>query len=243
MSEPQQFGLIPPARFGPFVEASRHQLGMSMQYLADRSGGELLVNDIKLIETGRLACSEAQLRVIRLELGLPLTAMVPARLRLQIDPAQGRLVVGGTVAQVMPDCSPDALILRYLSLVYLCRGVRPGVFMVPRSDDVDVLSEALVATSAEVRQLLAQVTREQRDELRVAVRSHASKLVIPGLGLFVGKLAQGGLLLVDHETIIGRVGGPSPAEHTNTRREGDEECVVVQLDRKQSTLSTTSPAR
>jgi hypothetical protein len=173
---------------------------MSAEELASRSAGRLTARDVKLLERGRLVCNEPQLDAIEQLLGMSFGGETPARTRLIVDPTQGRMVLGGTVAEVVPDPSGDDLLLRYLMLVYLCRKARPGSFIVPRAEDVVLLADVLERRPAEVRQGLARLIRDQRDELRVGVRQLSSRRFIPGLGLLVGAHHRGGILLVEAES-------------------------------------------
>ena len=193
-------GLIPPARLGMFVAESRRQSGMSREDVAHSSSGRLSIADVSMIERGRLICGEPQLGAIEDVLGLRFGQEAPTRTRLIVDPEQGRLVMGGRVAQVLPDTSDKELLLRYLTLVYLCRRARPGTYVVPRGDDVETLATVMNRPAVDVRQSLARLPLVERDALRVAVRTASNRRVLPGLGLFVGMHRHGALLMVDPET-------------------------------------------
>lgn len=153
-----------------------------------------------MIERGRLICREPQLGAIEDVLGLRFGQEAPTRTRLIVDPEQGRLVMGGRIARVLPDSSDNELLLRYLTLVYLCRRARPGTYVVPRVDDVETLARVMNRPAVAVRQSLARLPHTERDALRVAVRTASNRRVLPGLGLFVGMHRHGALLMVDPET-------------------------------------------
>jgi hypothetical protein len=193
-------GLVPPARLGPFVEMGRQQLGMSREEFSQATAGRLTVQDVTLLERGRLVCREVQLAAIQDVLGVQFARTVPTRTRLIIDPMQGRLVIGGNVAEVLPDVTDDELLLRYLALVYLCRRARPGTYVVPRADDVDTLAAVLDTTTSRVRQRLARMPHEYRDVLRLTVRRASGGRLLPGLGLFVGVHSRGALVMIDSES-------------------------------------------
>jgi hypothetical protein len=194
------FGLIPPARLGSFVAEARQQIGMSREAVALSSGGRLSVTDVTMLERGRLVCGENQLCAIEDVLGLRFGQTAPSRTRLVVDSEQGRLVLGGKVASFVPECSSDEILLRYLTLIYLCRRARPGTYIVPRSDDIQTLAQLLDLPELEIRQSLARLPYLERDVLRVAVRTASKRRVLPGLGLFVGLHQRGALLLVDPDT-------------------------------------------
>jgi hypothetical protein len=218
-----ELGLIPPARLGPFVGLARRTVGLSAEELANQSDGRLTAQDVKLLERGRLVCSEVQLEAIEQLLGMSFGEHVPTRTRLVVDPLQGRMVLGGSVAEVVPDPTGEELLMRYLMLVYLCRKARPGSFIVPRAEDVTLLADVLERRPAEVRQALARLVREERDGLRVGVQQLSNRRFIPGLGLLVGAHHRGGLLLVEAESL----------ETTGPRRvDEDTSAVVLQLPQK-----------
>ncbi len=193
-------GLVPPARLGPFVEMARREMGMSREDIADASDGRLTVQDLTLLERGRLVCREQQLGALQAVLGVPFAQTVPTRTRLIVDPNQGRLVIGGRIAEVLPDTTDDELMLRYLVLVYLCRRARPGTYVVPRADDVETLAQVMDQSTSRIRQQLARLPNEQKDVLRVAVNNVSGRRMIPGLGLFVGVHQRGALVMVDPDT-------------------------------------------
>jgi hypothetical protein len=208
-------GLIPPARLGPFVGLARRSLGLSADDLARQSDGRLSVRDVKLLERGRLACDEEQLDAIEQLLGVSFGTAAPSRTRLIVDPTQGRLVVGGAVTEMVPDASDEELLVRYLMLVYICRKVRPGSFIVPRADDVGVLAGVLGKRPADVRQSLARLPREERDALRSGVRQLSRRRLLPGLGLFVGARHDGALLLVETDEVNTMPAAPCPQQTTS----------------------------
>jgi Helix-turn-helix domain len=220
-------GLVPPARLGPFVEMARRQLGMSREEVAAASTGRLSVQDLTLLERGRLVCREPHLGALQDLLGLPFAHVVPNRTRLIIDPMQGRLVIGGNVAEVLPDATDDELLVRYLSLVYLCRRARPGTYVVPRADDVETLADVLDSPTARIRQQLARLPYEQKDVLRLCVRNASGRRLLPGLGLFVGVHRRGALVMVDPETPTTEL----PANHLTFDPPGsqDNNGVVVPI--------------
>jgi hypothetical protein len=223
-------GLIPPARLGPFVGLARRSLGLSADELAQQSDGRLSARDVKLLERGRLACDEEQLGALEQLLGVTFETTAPIRTRLIVDPTQGRLVLGGAVTEMVPDASDEELLVRYLMLVYLCRKVRPGSFIVPRADDIALLADVLRKRPVEVRQSLARLPREERDALRTGVRRLSRRRLLPGLGLFVGACHDGALLLVDADetgtaptTICSARTSTATVLHLPTKTQHDED--------------------
>ncbi len=245
--------LIPPARLGLFVAECRRMVGLSTVEVANALSGKMSSQEVRLLEAGRLQPTELQVRALGELLHLPLERVVPLRVRLVVDPEQGQMVSGGTVATFVPHADVDELLLSYLACVTVCRHLRPGTYIAPRADDLEVLSIVLEETVSWVRQRIAVLCRQERDELRIRTRAMAHQSALPGLGLFVAFTAVGGLLLVDAESVAAMplpfrsLGGRSsavptmspPAAGTASADDETEPCVVVSLaDRARSSDDT-----
>jgi transcriptional regulator with XRE-family HTH domain len=194
-------GLIPPARLGPMLMQARMARSIGVSDLAQQLSAEFSPQEIRLLESGRLAATDTQLRSIFGVLGIEIDELIPTRVRLEIDRSQGRLVAGSSVTRVLPNATDAELLARYLSIIYSLRRVRPGTFLVPRTDDLEVFAEAFDQTAANVRLQLEHLMRHERDHLRLGVRALAGRAVLPGLGLFVGMTAIGALLLVEAQPV------------------------------------------
>ncbi len=239
----QDLSLIPPARFGLFMGEARRMLGMSHADLAAALSDILSVVELRLLETGRFHPTESQVRRIALCLGMTLEQSVQARVRLVVDSEQGQMVTGGTVATFVPHAATDDVLLSYLSCVTMCRRVRPGSYISPRTDDLEVLAVALDQSPMWVRQRLIVLARQERDRIRIRVRTVERQSAIPGLGLFVAFTTVGALLLVDADAIA-----TMPLPSLATKQPPTDplidtpECNVVQLaDRLRSPDDPSKP--
>lgn len=174
---------------------------MSMADVSRATAGLVSTVELRLLESGRLALTEEQLRALFQVLAISTEEILPGRVRLEIDTTQGRLVAGGSVATVLPDATDGEILHRYLCLIYALRRVRAGTFVVPRTDDLEVLAAALDQSPTEIRLRLEHLMRHRRDDLRLGVRSLAGRAALPGLGLLVGVTALGALLLVEAQPL------------------------------------------
>lgn len=203
-----ELGLIPPARLGPLASQARQAWGWSLADVARRTDGLLSTVELRLLESGRLAASDIQVRALFGVLSISTEELLPVRVRLEVDTSQGRLVAGGSVAQVLPDATEDELLRRYLCLVYTLRRIRAGTFVVPRTDDLGVLATALDRSAADIRLSLEHLMRHRRDDLRLGVRALIGRAALPGLGLLVGMTSLGALLLVEAQPLSAAPVGP-----------------------------------
>ena len=215
-----ELGLIPPGRLGPVAAQARAAWGLTPAEITRSTQGLISPRELRLLESGRLAPTDEQVQALFRVLGIALEEILPARVRLEIDRTQGRLVAGSSVTHVLPDATEEQLCSRYLCLVYALRRVRAGTFVVPRMDDLDVLAETLQLNAATVRLRLESMMRHHRDELRVGVRSLAGRAALPGLGLLVGMTALGALLMVEAQPLSAAPSSPplSAAGSTDVRR-------------------------
>ncbi len=195
----QDLSLITPSRLGPFLGEARRMIGLSLVDLVGAIDGLLTQHELRLLESGRLCPTDEQVRALAVVLHLPLEKVVPGRVRLIVDVAQGQMVTSGTVVTFVPQAEPDDVLLNYLACIATCRRTRPGTYVAPRLDDLEVLGVALDETSMWVRQRLAVLSREERDRIRVRARSVTQRSMLPSLGLFVAYTSVGALLLVDAE--------------------------------------------
>lgn len=213
-TEAHDLGLIPPGRLGPLAAQARAGWGLSAADVCRATDGLLNARELRLLEAGRLAPTEEQTKALFAVLGIALEEIVPARLRLEIDRTQGRLVAGSLVTRVLPDATDEQVFTRYLCLVYALRRVRPGTFLVPRLDDLDVLAEALHQNATQSRLHLEHLMRHHRDDLRVGVRSIVGRAALPGLGLLVGMTSMGALLMVEAQP-LSAMPAMNPSHHVD----------------------------
>ena len=200
-TEAHDLGLIPPGRLGPLAAQARAGWGLTPTDVCKATDGLINSRELRLLESGRLAPTEEQTKALFAVLGIALEEITPSRVRLEIDRTQGRLVAGSLVTRVLPNATDQQVFTRYLCLVYALRRVRPGTFLVPRADDLDVLAEALHQNSTQSRLHLEHLMRHHRDALRLGVRSIVGRAALPGLGLLVGMTSLGALLMVEAQPL------------------------------------------
>ena len=142
MSVPPPALLVPPARLGRALERVRVGTGETTNDLVRRCGGAYDADFFRDVESGRAELDEPTVRWLAAVYGIAVEDLVPQRAVLVIDLEEGRLAVDDTKVRI-DDPSPDAVLVRYLALVYLLRGVEPGRPVPIRRTDVAALAHAL----------------------------------------------------------------------------------------------------
>jgi hypothetical protein len=192
--------LVPPRRLGLLVASARTRQELSMDQVASRSGGRLSVHDVRLLEAGRLALEDADIRLLAELLGLPLGRIVPERSKLVIDRTEGRIISGDSVGRFVPMATPEEIAVRYLALIRALRVGMPGAERSPivpmRTDDLTVLAEALGRSEVAVRELLNHALATGQITIGDMSRRSVRRPFMPGLGILVALTSLGGLLLV-----------------------------------------------
>jgi transcriptional regulator with XRE-family HTH domain len=189
-----ELSLIPPRRLGILLQQRRRAFDLTIDDMARRSGGRLLVSDLDSIERGLRPIDDemaaAVARLYRVEAG----TIAPQRSRLVIDVNEGVLYVGDTTGELPAQATPQLVLGRYLALVQLLRAWTPGRPLPLRTDDLAVLGDSLGLSSDTVeRQLLDLLERGHSVEGLARLRR---RLVIPAAGLLVGTTVVGALVLV-----------------------------------------------
>ena len=185
--------LVPPARLAALLIDKRVKLGLDLAGMSRRSNGVFSPTYLEAIERGRIPLDEEAVdRVIDLyevEAG----PVVPGRSKLLLDLEQQRLHVGS--ASVSFD-SPiaDAVLERYVSLLYLLRATTPGRRLTLRDDDLNVLVESLGRDEDRLRDELFVIMAANDTFDRTA--QLARRRAILGAGLLVGATAIGTLVIV-----------------------------------------------
>jgi hypothetical protein len=192
--------LVPPRRLGVLVAAARTRQDLTIDQVARRSSGRLSTHDVRLLEAGRLALEDADVRLLAELLGLPLGRLVPERSKLVIDRTEGRIICGDSVGRFVPMASPEEIAVRYLALIRALRVGMPGAERSPvvpmRTDDLAVLAEALGRSEVAVRDLLNHALATGQVTIGDMSRRSVRRPLMPGLGILVALTSLGGLLLV-----------------------------------------------
>ncbi|MEM7143442.1 MAG: helix-turn-helix transcriptional regulator [Actinomycetota bacterium] len=205
--------LVPPRRLGALLRQARVAAGLDHADLARGSG--LSVVELDDIEHGRRDLDEDTLTTLVRLYGVEDAGLVPARSQLVIDLDEGRIAVNRTDLDVDPIAGPDAVLARYLALVYRLRGLSVGTKLHLRDVDIEVLSSALslAATDVENRlhRLIADETDVHRDQTRIR-----RQLLMPLVGVVVAATSVGTLVLVAKTDTAGQ---PAPSASTEVSTE------------------------
>ena len=202
--------LVPPNRLAELLTTTRLAAGLGFNDIESLAAGRFSVGELQLIETGGLARADEDLRAVASLYGVDLGAVSPSRAVLEIDRAEGRLVVADTQQRFLPGDDDRQIMLRYLALVYRLRDQSPGAVLPARVDDLDILAQVFGTDTDLVRHELQSLMIGASREIRSLHRSHLRRVAIPAIGILVALTAAGGLLLTNRS--------PDAAAATNTAR-------------------------
>ncbi|GJM38674.1 MAG: hypothetical protein DHS20C19_20410 [Acidimicrobiales bacterium] len=185
--------LVPPRRLGGLLREARVAAGLELGDLIE--GTELSVVELDDIEHGRRDLDEGTLNTLVRIYGVEDAGLVPSRAQLVIDLDEGRIAVSHTDLDVDPLSGPDAVLARYLALVYRLRGLQIGASLHLRDVDVEVLSTALELEAADVEARLHRLIHDEstieKDQRRIR-----RQLLMPLVGVVIAATAIGTLVLV-----------------------------------------------
>lgn len=119
--------------------------------------------------------------------------VLPGRSKLLLDLEQQRLHVGSSSIS-FDSPTADALLERYVSLLYLLRDTTPGKRLTLRDDDLNVLGESLGRNESRLRDELLAIMASNETVDRTA--RLARRKAVLGAGLLVGATAVGSLVIV-----------------------------------------------
>lgn len=185
--------LVPPRRLGTLLREARVAAGLDLADLIE--GTSLSVVELDDIEHGRRDLTEETLATLVRIYGVEDAGLVPARSQLVIDLDEGRIAVNHTDLDVDPLSSADAVLARYLALVYRLRGLPVGAALQLRDVDIEVLSTALELDGRDVEDRLHRLIRDEsaieRDQKRIR-----RQLLMPLVGVVIAATSVGTLVLV-----------------------------------------------
>lgn len=185
--------LVPPNRLGALLSATRAELGLSIEEFAATRAPEFGPEELRSIELGRKALDDDQINRLMRLYGAGAGSVVPERSELVVDLSEQAVAAGGRVRALPPDASVDEVLGRYLSLLYLLRGMEPGRTLTLRSRDLAVLAAALERSITEVEQRLAELMGPAVVPWFQRLRH---RLAVPAAGVAVGLSTVGGLLVI-----------------------------------------------
>jgi transcriptional regulator with XRE-family HTH domain len=184
--------LVPPRRLGSLLRESRVAAGRSLEALAT---ARLTVVDLDDIEHGRRLVDDLLLEQLVELYGVEGSDLVPERSRLVIDLDEGRVAIDEADLGAGELAGPDAVLARYLALVYHLRELPIGSPIALRDLDLDVLSSALELGTDEVSSRL-QSLMEDEDVIARDQRRIRRRLLLPLVGVVIAAVSGGALLLV-----------------------------------------------
>ncbi|MEZ5244429.1 MAG: helix-turn-helix transcriptional regulator [Acidimicrobiales bacterium] len=185
--------LVPPRRLGALLRQARLAAGRELADLA--SGAGLSVVELDDVEHGRRDLDEPMLAALVDAYGIAGAGLVPERSQLVIDLDEGRIAVNRTDIDVDPSFGPDAILTRYLALVYRLRDLSVGTPLQLRDVDVDVLSVALSLAGDDVDARLRRLMNSGSD-VAADQRRIRRQLLLPLVGVVIAATGMGTLVLV-----------------------------------------------
>lgn len=197
MSEPS-LALVPPRRLGALLRDTRAARGVGIEALARQSF--FTPDDLREIEAGERSLTDRELAEVLGVYHVEADDLVPTRTALVIDLEDRLVAAGGHQRGLVGRApSPDEVLASYLSLVYTLRNAEPGVPLVLREADLEVLARALdLARSAVTARLHALMT-EPEGTVRRRVGLLRGRVLVPVAGVVVAATAVGVLLLVGND--------------------------------------------
>lgn len=186
--------LVPPRRLGNLLRDARLDAGAELEDVAARAQG-LSVVDLDDIEHGRRMVDDPTIEQLSALYGVSRDTLIPARARLVIDLDQGHIAIEDSEEPTGGATDTDAVLTRYLALVYRLRDVPVGTPIGIRDVDVSVLSRALEIESEDVERRLQQLISEPEDVI-ADQRRLRSRLIVPVAGVVIAACAAGLLVLL-----------------------------------------------
>ncbi len=242
--------LISADRLGALLQSKRAERGLELDELARQSDGGFTSGYLSRAEQGLVLLTDPVAKqLVELYNLEPGSVSAERNNKLIVDLPGRRLAVGsqsfeigGTTGPLSGDQLVDAVLERYLSLLYLLRGVEPGSELSIRDDDIAVLGESLEVELAKLERRLAQLMLDESVDSRT--RSLIGRFLIPNCGLLVAATVVGSFVIssvspdeiVGSQTTVGADGARPAAEQLI---EAPSFPTTVIVESRQSTASTT----
>lgn len=210
--------LVPPARLGALLTDHRTRRGLTVDEVAVAAELPFSADELRRIEQGQMALSDDQVHRLMQAYGAQSGPIVPERSELVVDLESGALLAGHRTRMVPADASIDEILGRYLSLLYLIRGLEPGRRLPLRGDDLEVLSDALQRNIAEIEQRLFELMLP--GEVGPWLSRVRHRLAVPAAGILVGLTTVGSLVFVQfpagERATVGAAGQASAPDRVAT---------------------------
>jgi transcriptional regulator with XRE-family HTH domain len=188
--------LVPAHRLGTLLRRARVGAGLDLADLSGAAG--LSVTDLDDIEHGRRRLDDSVVQSLVSAYGIEDAGLVPERSRLVIDLDEARIAVDHVDLDLDVATGPDAILARYLSLVYRLRDLPIGSPLQLRDVDLDVLAVALELAAGDVDARLRRLMEDESDVARDQRRIRR-QLLMPLVGIVVAATTLGTVLLVTED--------------------------------------------
>lgn len=187
--------VIPPARLGALLTATRERKGSTLEELA--AGSAFSADDLASLEAGRRNLTDREVGEVLKVYGIDASTLVPERTELIVDLTDHQLAAGGEVRTLAGDApTAEEVLATYLSLVYALRHATPGTPLTLRDADITVLSRALELAQLDVERRLHELMVDADGVVLTRVRDLRRRLLLPAIGVAVAATAIGTLLFV-----------------------------------------------
>lgn len=186
--------LVPPRRLGTLLRQARVAAGLELEELAARQR-ELTVVDLDDLEHGRRVVDDSLLTRLVTLYGVEDAGLLPTRSQLVIDLDEGRIAVDQSDVSTEGLSGPDAVLARYLALVYHLRELPLGTAIGLRDVDLEVLSTALEIETIDIEQRLKRLMSDE-DAIAADQRRIRRRMLMPLVGVVIAACSAGVLILV-----------------------------------------------
>ncbi|MEE9413814.1 MAG: hypothetical protein V3V01_00935 [Acidimicrobiales bacterium] len=203
--------LVPAHRFSPLLAEQRLLLGLDLTELATLSNGRFTSGELADFEAGNSGTDQQIVDDLCALYGIDFRAVLPQRVDLILDVGVGRLVIAGSFEPI-DRFDQQQILERYLSLVYLLRGVDAGSEISLRRHDLLVLGASLDEPPHFIEERLLAAMAANDPILAGLLKRFRAKRYVPGAGLLVGAVGLGALVFVAQPpTTPSLVGGGTAA--------------------------------
>lgn len=186
--------LVPPSRLGALLTDHRTRRGLTIDELVVASEVPFSADELRRIEQGQMPLSDDQVHRLMHAYEAQSGPVIPERSELVVDLEHGALLAGRKTKVLPAEATFDDILGRYLSLLYLMRGIEPGKKLALRGDDLEVLSDALERNIAEIEGRLFDLMMP--GEVGPWLTRVRHRLAIPAAGILVGLTTVGSLVFV-----------------------------------------------
>ncbi len=190
----QDASLVPPARLGALLTDHRTRRGLTVDEIVTVADIPFSADELRRIEQGQVGLTDDQVHRLMAAYRAYSGPVVPERSELVVDMDHGALFAGQKTRLLPAEATFDDILGRYLSLLYLMRGLEPGRKLALRGDDLEVLSGALERNIAEIEGRLFDLMLP--GQVGPWYRRVRHRLAIPAAGIMVGLTTVGSLVFV-----------------------------------------------